>query len=93
MDDPKGRLRAATMTQADKFQLHIYAALAEQERDFISARTEAALKAARARREGAGRSAIPRLDVASRSGGRAPARPGPEAALYHWAPAKRRANP
>ena len=49
MDDPKVRLRVATMPQADKFQLHIYAALAEQERDFISARTRAALKAAKAR--------------------------------------------
>lgn len=49
MDDPKLRLRVATMPQADKFQLHIYAALAEQERDFISARTKAALKAAKAR--------------------------------------------
>lgn len=49
MDDPKVRLRVATMPHADKFQLHIYAALAEQERDFISARTKAALKAAKAR--------------------------------------------
>jgi DNA invertase Pin-like site-specific DNA recombinase len=49
MDDPKVRLRVATMPHADKFQLHIYAALAEQERDFISARTKAALRAAKAR--------------------------------------------
>ena len=49
MDDPKLQLRVATMPQADKFQLHIYAALAEQERDFISARTKAALRAAKAR--------------------------------------------
>jgi DNA invertase Pin-like site-specific DNA recombinase len=34
---------------ADKFQLHIYAALAEQERDFISKRTKAALQEAKAR--------------------------------------------
>ena len=34
---------------ADKFALHIYAALAEQERDFISLRTKAALKKAKAR--------------------------------------------
>jgi DNA invertase Pin-like site-specific DNA recombinase len=33
----------------DPFMLHIYAALAEQERRMISARTKAALKAARAR--------------------------------------------
>lgn len=43
MDDPKVKLRVAAMPNADKFQLHIYAALAEQERDFISLRTKAAL--------------------------------------------------
>ena len=37
------------MPYADKFQLHIYAALAEQEREFISKRTKAALQAAKAR--------------------------------------------
>jgi DNA invertase Pin-like site-specific DNA recombinase len=36
-------------TQADPFLLHIYAALAEQERRMISQRTKAALKAARER--------------------------------------------
>jgi DNA invertase Pin-like site-specific DNA recombinase len=49
MDDPKLRLRVASMPHADKFQLHIYAALAEQERDFISKRTKAALAEARKR--------------------------------------------
>ncbi|MDP2118766.1 MAG: recombinase family protein [Hoeflea sp.] len=49
MDDPKVRLRVAQMPMADKFQLHIYAALAEQERDFISRRTKDALQAAKAR--------------------------------------------
>jgi DNA invertase Pin-like site-specific DNA recombinase len=49
MDDPKVRLRVAQMPYADKFQLHIYAALAEQEREFISARTKAALAEAKAR--------------------------------------------
>ena len=39
----------ATMPHADKFQLHIYAALAEQERDFISKRTKSALQAAKAK--------------------------------------------
>lgn len=48
MDDPKVRLRVAAMPNADKFQLHIYAALAEQERDFISLRTKAALAEAKA---------------------------------------------
>ena len=37
------------MPYADKFQLHIYAALAEQERDFISKRTKEALRVAKAR--------------------------------------------
>jgi DNA invertase Pin-like site-specific DNA recombinase len=49
MDDPKLNLRVASMPHADKFALHIYAALAEQERDFISLRTKAALREAKAR--------------------------------------------
>lgn len=49
MDDKRLKLRVAQMPYADKFQLHIYAALAEQEREFISARTKAALQAAKAR--------------------------------------------
>jgi DNA invertase Pin-like site-specific DNA recombinase len=49
MDDKKLSLRVAQMPHADKFQLHIYAALAEQERDFISKRTKAALAEAKAR--------------------------------------------
>jgi DNA invertase Pin-like site-specific DNA recombinase len=49
MDDPKLSLRVASMPYADKFQLHIYAALAEQERTFISVRTKAALREAKAR--------------------------------------------
>jgi DNA invertase Pin-like site-specific DNA recombinase len=43
------QFKVAQMPQADKFQLHIYAALAEQEREFISARTKAGLAAAKAR--------------------------------------------
>jgi len=49
MEDPKIKLRVASMPYADKFQLHVYAALAEQEREFISARTKAALAEAKAR--------------------------------------------
>lgn len=49
MDDPKVKLRVAAMPNADKFQLHIYAALAEQEREFISLRTKAALAEAKAK--------------------------------------------
>ena len=41
--------KVASMPQADALQLHIYAALAEQEREFISARTKAGLASARAR--------------------------------------------
>ena len=49
MDDKRLKLRVATMPNADKFQLHIYAALAEQERNFISLRTKQALAVAKAR--------------------------------------------
>lgn len=49
MDDKKLDFRVAQMPSADKFQLHIYAALAEQEREFISERTKAALREAKAR--------------------------------------------
>ncbi|MBW6418299.1 recombinase family protein [Celeribacter sp. PS-C1] len=49
MDDKRVSLRVAAMPNADKFQLHIYAALAEQEREFISLRTKAALAEAKAR--------------------------------------------
>lgn len=49
MDDKKLNLVVASMPNADKFQLHIYAALAEQERDFISLRTKAGLKSVKER--------------------------------------------
>lgn len=49
--NPKVRLRVAQMPNADPFQFHLYAALAEQERKFISERTKAALKAAKERHE------------------------------------------
>ncbi|MDR6755157.1 DNA invertase Pin-like site-specific DNA recombinase [Mycoplana sp. BE70] len=49
MDDKRVKLRVAQMPQADKFQLHIYAVLAEQERTFISERTKAALAVAKVR--------------------------------------------
>lgn len=42
-------IRVATMPQADPFQMHIYAALAEEERKAIGRRTKAALQAAKAR--------------------------------------------
>ncbi len=43
LEDKALQLKVSQMPHADKFQLHIYAALAEQERDFISKRTKAAL--------------------------------------------------
>lgn len=49
MEDKRVKFRVAQMPYADNFQLHIYAALAEQEREFISARTKAALAEAKAR--------------------------------------------
>lgn len=49
LEDRGLSFRVACMPHADKFQLHLYSALAEQERDFISARTKAGLAAARAR--------------------------------------------
>ena len=49
MEDKRLEFRVATMPHADKFQLHIYAALAEQEREFISTRTKAALAEAKAK--------------------------------------------
>jgi len=41
--------KVAQMPYADRFQLHIYAALAEQEKFFIASRTKAALAAAKDR--------------------------------------------
>ncbi|MEP1767786.1 MAG: recombinase family protein [Sulfitobacter sp.] len=49
MEDTKLTIRVAAMPNADAFQLHIYASLAEQERKMISLRTKAALQAAKAR--------------------------------------------
>ena len=45
----RASFRVASMPEADPFQLHLYAALAEQERRFIGQRTKAALAAAKAR--------------------------------------------
>ena len=49
MEDKSIQFKVANLPQADKFQLHLYAALAEQERAFISQRTKAALAEAKAR--------------------------------------------
>lgn len=49
MEDKNLEFTVAAMPSADKFQLHIYAALAQQEREFISTRTKAALAEAKLR--------------------------------------------
>jgi DNA invertase Pin-like site-specific DNA recombinase len=54
--------KVATMPQADKFQLHIYAALAEQERTFISQRTKAALVSLQARADSGDVEAIAKVE-------------------------------
>ncbi len=49
MEDKQLTIRVASMPYADPFQLHLYAALSEQERRFISLRTKQALAAAKSR--------------------------------------------
>lgn len=49
MEDPRVTFRVASIPMASKIELHLYAMLAEQERDFISLRTKAALHEAKAR--------------------------------------------
>lgn len=49
MEDSKVTFRVASLPKASKMELHLYAMLAEQERDFISLRTKAALAEAKAR--------------------------------------------
>ncbi len=49
MEDKTIQFKVANLPQADKMQLHLYAMLAEQERDFISQRTKSALREAKAR--------------------------------------------
>lgn len=66
MEDRDLDFKVAQMPYADKFQLHIYAALAEQERDFISQRTKAALAAAKARGTKLG-APIQHLDILSKA--------------------------
>ena len=49
MEDKNIEFKVASIPNADNFQLHIYAALAQKEREFISQRTKAALQQAKAR--------------------------------------------
>ena len=47
--DKRVELRAASLPNADNFQIHLFGCLAAQEREFISQRTKAALAAAKER--------------------------------------------
>ena len=42
--DPKIKLRVAHLPNADNFQIHLFAAISQQEREFISIRTKSALR-------------------------------------------------
>lgn len=61
--------KVATMPNADSFQLHLYAALAQQEREFIAQRTKAALATLKARAEAGDE--VAQAKVARRDAGRA----------------------
>lgn len=54
-------LKVATMPFADGFQLHLFAALAQQERDFIKARTREALAALQARADAGESEAVAKI--------------------------------
>ena len=47
--DKKLKIKVASIPNADSFQIHLYALLAMSEREFISTRTKAALRAAKER--------------------------------------------
>ncbi|MBY2965550.1 recombinase family protein [Rhizobium leguminosarum] len=49
MEDKRVKFAVANLPKADKAMLHMYAVMAEMERDFISARTKAALAVAKSR--------------------------------------------
>lgn len=53
--------KVATMPMADKFQLHLFAALAEQERAFISQRTKDALAALQGRADAGDAEAVQKV--------------------------------
>ncbi|MBD9417523.1 recombinase family protein [Pseudomonas sp. PDM16] len=61
--------KVATMPDADAFQLHIYAALAQQEREFIAGRTKDALQRLKSRAASGDAEAQAKID--RRSAGRA----------------------
>ncbi|MCX2814574.1 MULTISPECIES: recombinase family protein [unclassified Pseudomonas] len=54
--------KVATMPQADKFQLHLFAALAQQEREFIAQRTKDALAALQRRADAGEADAVAKVN-------------------------------
>jgi len=60
--------KVATMPTADSFQLHIYAALAQQEREFIAQRTKAALAGLKTKADNGDKEA--QAKIANRDAGR-----------------------
>jgi len=54
--------KVATMPQADKFQLHLFAALAQQEREFIAQRTKDALAALQRRADAGEAEAVAKVN-------------------------------
>lgn len=63
------KFKVATMPHAEAFQLHIYAALAQQEREFIAQRTTAALASLKTKADNGDKEA--QAKVARRDAGRA----------------------
>lgn len=62
--DKKVTLRVANLPNADNFQIHLFAAISAQEREFISQRTKAAMAAAKSKGKTFGN---PRLSELNRS--------------------------
>lgn len=69
MEESRVPIRVASMPHAQPFEMHIYAALAEQERKLVSERTKAGLAAAKARgvKLGGNRGNIDQINAARRS--------------------------
>jgi len=68
LEDKRVEFVVAALPRASRFELHLYAALAEQEREFVSQRTKAALAAAKARgvKLGGARNHLPGLNATKR---------------------------
>lgn len=67
----RATFRVATMPHADNFQLHLFAALAEQERTFISQRTKEALQSLQKRADSGDDEAIAKVQRRSQGASKA----------------------